>query len=425
MEDFAELAESSNDESSGRIPMFDFESRSRVGKAMAYWSAGEMLWRSGQKIYNYWNAHRQLTVTISSKDTIYLPVLEWLASDEFGSSAKEVALVSNTVYDPTSESMRPTELKVVQNTSQVQTIRLGGYKLKVCLQDSGSGSTSNKLGIEKPSTSRLIFTTYNQDAHSLLLDKLFAMYDEQRSAAHPPKLWAPGPWGGFRAADSLALRSLESVILKDGELDYLINDIDTFLESEDRYNKLGIPWHRGYLFYGVAGTGKTSIAKAIAGHFGLDVYYIPLGDLKDDGALNSLLCEIRPRSVLLLEDIDVFNAATSRKAEKNELSLSGLLNALDGIATPHGMITVMTTNVAEDLDSALVRSGRIDVRQEFTLLDDDQGQRLYKHFYNEDLPDNYSFAGKSPADIVGVFKQNLDNPKAALKALKRTRKKVA
>ena len=53
-------------------------------------------------------------------------------------------------------------------------------------------------------------------------------------------------------------RVLDSVILKAGEKDRLVEDVRTFRASRERYGRLGVPYHRGYLFYGPPGTGKTS-----------------------------------------------------------------------------------------------------------------------------------------------------------------------
>lgn len=390
--------------------------KGRVGKLVAAYSLAIALHSTFSKIKTFIENKRRLSVTISSRDPIYTSVLEWLAKDSFGSASKEVALISQRSYDDFSESNDVSGLRIIHDAHSYQKIMVRGHKVMVQIED---GENPHRDGANRTmSVPKVVFVTYKKEAHAALITELSEMHVKYQREIRPPKLYSPSGWGGFHSSEGMSPRSLDSVILKDDELDFLIGDLDTFLNSEAKYARLGIPWHRGYLFYGVVGTGKTSIAKALAAHFGLDVFFLPLGDLKKDADLSKLLSDIRPRSILLLEDIDVFSAATSREAESEELSLSGLLNALDGVTTPHGLIKILTTNHIERLDDALIRTGRVDVRQEFTLLDHEQGARLFRHFYNYDLPVGYSFTGMAPSDVVGIFKQHLDDPDTALSVLK-------
>lgn len=390
--------------------------KGRMGKVLAAYSFGTAAYSSSKKIYDWYNARRRLTVTISAKDPLYATVVEWLQQEAFGGNSKSVALISGRVWDEAEDGYLPGKLRVVHNAHQRQSVEIKGHKISVQVQDEETTVTTGNA-IKIPTSPKVVFTTYSTEAHQVLIDTLVEMYNSFQKTVRPPKLYRPSGWGGFRSDDSLPPRSLDSVILKKGELNFLVDDLKTFLNSETDYNRLGLPWHRGYLFYGDVGTGKTSIAKAIAAHFGLDVFMLPLGDIKKDGELTKLLVDIKPRSILLIEDIDVFSAATDRKAGKEEVSLSGLLNALDGISTPHGMVTIMTTNKIEELDEALIRPGRVDVKQEFTALSQEQGEHLFRHFYKEE-PGSIKFDGLSPSSVVGVFKQNLNNAQGARRILK-------
>lgn len=73
----------------------------------------------------------------------------------------------------------------------------------------------------------------------------------------------------------------------------------------------------------------------------------------------------------------------SKKEElKNQLTLSGILNQIDGVHNNHGMILIMTTNYPEKLDEALIRDGRVDERIFFDYCDYDQIYLMFKNFYN-------------------------------------------
>lgn len=170
-------------------------------------------------------------------------------------------------------------------------------------------------------------------------------------------------------------------------------------------------------------THNSSVIKAIAYHFGINVYYLNLNDIVKDSSLQSLLSTVRPYSILLLEDVDSYDAALSRddedenedkKAEPSKYGgskTSALLNALDGIHTPHGIIIVMTTNHPEKLDPAIMRPGRVDKTIEFHLSTLDQITAMWQLVSDKDLPEEYlTFVGKSPASFSEVMLMHAKNP---------------
>jgi chaperone BCS1 len=137
-----------------------------------------------------------------------------------------------------------------------------------------------------------------------------------------------------------APRPLSSVILEDSVKESVLDDIKGFLSSASWYRDMGIPYRRGYLFYGFPGSGKvckafivvftlykTSFILAIAGALKLNIGMVSLSD-KDltDEDLNSLLNSAPPRSILLIEDIDA--AFSNRDQAQTRITFSGLLNAL-------------------------------------------------------------------------------------------------
>jgi len=155
---------------------------------------------------------------------------------------------------------------------------------------------------------------------------------------------------------------------------------------------MGIPYRRGYLFYGYPGTGKSSFIFALAGELMMSICVIRLND-KDmnDDQLNDLLNSAPPSSILLIEDVDA--AFTVREGNGiNKVTFSGLLNALDGVASQEGRITFMTTNKMELLDPALIRPGRVDVITQFGLATQYQIGEMFSRFFpliDEDVKNSF------------------------------------
>jgi DNA polymerase III delta prime subunit len=216
-----------------------------------------------------------------------------------------------------------------------------------------------------------------------------------------PYIFTPAKYAGeWNCRNMLPPRPLTSVYLKNGQLDRLVNDMQAFLDNSDHYKRLSQPWHRGYLFYGPPGTGKTSMARALSDHFNLDMHWLSLADVDKDQDLVQLISNIESRSILLLEDIDAFDTAKDRDGKDGKhASIAALLNALDGVWTPDGLITIMTTNEPDKLDRALVRAGRVGMAEEFGYMDMEQVQAMAGYAdWHPDRPEE--FVGKSPADFM-------------------------
>ncbi len=190
-------------------------------------------------------------------------------------------------------------------------------------------------------------------------------------------------YGGWDELSLLPARELDSVVLPDRVAEQTVEDITTFLRSEQWYTSLGIPYRRGYLFHGPPGTGKSSFCMALASHLGFGLSIVTLSDKKlTDVYLAKMLAHTRKRSLLLLEDIDcLFNEDRSSKDASEGITLSGLLNAIDGAQAQTGRLMVMTTNYPGVLDAALTRPGRADVQVEFKLASRDQIERLFLRFF--------------------------------------------
>lgn len=186
-------------------------------------------------------------------------------------------------------------------------------------------------------------------------------------------------------------RSIESIYMPHEDKQVVIDDLAWFTskETQMRYETLGRNYKRVILFEGVPGSGKSSLALAVASHFGYDLAILSFTDEVTDGRFMRLMRQLPEKSILLLEDIDcLFNERKNNDNSKNYVTFSGILNALDGIATPHEFICIITTNYKGLLDDALLRPGRIDKIIKFDYATREQIQEIYKVYmgdnYNED-----------------------------------------
>ena len=218
-------------------------------------------------------------------------------------------------------------------------------------------------------------------------------------------------------------RDIRTVVLERGVKRRLLRDINEYLHPRTRrwYANRGLPYRRGFLFSGAPGSGKTSLTVALAGVFGLDIYVLSLLDpLLTEGQLMRLFSEIPTRCIVLLEDVDVAGlgkrsntsgqplrspaapsaqaqgalsptsggfGVESKPASTSGVSLSALLNAIDGVASSEGRVLIMTTNSPESLDRALVRPGRVDMHVPFELPGREEVEALFVSIYYD--PDTH------------------------------------
>ena len=179
-------------------------------------------------------------------------------------------------------------------------------------------------------------------------------------------------------------RSLESVILPKKTKQRLVDDIEDFMDNSTRkwYLDMGIPYKRSYLFYGVPGSGKTSIIAAMAAKYNRPVCYISPSEPKmTDDVLKKAVASAPSKSIIVLEDVDALFDKERKSDMENHLTFSGLLNALDGVGSGLGQIFILTTNHREKLDPALIRNGRVDLQLEFDYIRAAQVEEMFGIFY--------------------------------------------
>lgn len=186
-------------------------------------------------------------------------------------------------------------------------------------------------------------------------------------------------------------RPIETVFANAGLKAELIGKVRWFLDNEAWYARRGLPYKLVILLHGAPGTGKSSLIQALASHFNRDLFCID--DLQALGPSIGRFAN----GILAIEDIDTLGtlrrggetgpSGDEAPAPQSAKSLlHGVLNTLDGLATPHGLVTIVTTNHVASLDPAMVRPCRIDLQLGVSALDYAALSEMFASYFDGAAP---------------------------------------
>ena len=211
-----------------------------------------------------------------------------------------------------------------------------------------------------------------------------------------------------------------------------LTEIVEYLHNPDKYRQIGASMPKGILLVGPPGTGKTMLAKAVAGEANVPFFsmsgsefvemFVGMGASK----VRDLFCQAKEKApcIVFIDEIDAIGQKRNSGAyggnDEREQTLNQLLTEMDGFEGNSGVIILAATNRPESLDPALTRPGRFDRRVPVELPDLKGREAILKvHAKKVKLADNVDFtqiarmaAGASGAELANIVNE------AALRAVR-------
>lgn len=174
-------------------------------------------------------------------------------------------------------------------------------------------------------------------------------------------------------------------------------DIVDFLKNPEKYQKYGARMPKGVILYGDPGTGKTLLAKAVAGEAGVPFYalsgsdfvqvYVGVGAARVRNLFKK--AKTQGKAVIFIDEIDAIGKARSNgkngsSNDEKDQTLNALLTEMSGFGQDDGIVVIAATNRLDMLDKALLRPGRFDRHIEVSLPDVNAREKILSlHFKNK------------------------------------------
>ena len=390
---------------------------------------------------------------------VVLLAVNWLVSTQFTKSPSRLA-ISYTYFQ-----QQVADGNVKQITSTGNTIE-GEFKHKTAPPAGMSGSPSVAFKTELPTfvdnasldsllaTHNVVINAEPPDTGTsvwvevllgfgptLLLVGLFIFISRRLRAATGG---AGGPLGAFGRSrakryeqDEQRVSFAEVAGIDDAEAE--LEEVVDFLRNPSRYTRLGARVPKGVLLAGLPGTGKTLLARAVAGEADVPFFSISASEFVEAivgvGAsrVRDLFAQAKAAApaIIFIDELDAIGRARGASGsfggnDEREQTLNQILTEMDGFTGTEGVIVIASTNRPEVLDPALLRPGRFD-RRVIVNPPDQVGREQILAVHTRDVPladdaDLTSLAASTPG-MVGADLRNLVN-EAALLAARRNHDRV-
>jgi len=381
-------------------------------------------------------ALRQFSVelTVHNDDDAFEWLNEWLARQPYAKRARRIRLSTFYGGDRTPSIEENGAHWTLAPGSGVHWFTFRGLPILIKRGSGDEPESGNQAGRKRRESFEIRFPGRSQELAHRLIAEAHTLQDEGDTT----EVYR---WDDYwrRVARKIP-RELDTVVLPGAQKARIVADVERFYRSAAWYAERGVPYRRGYLFEGPPGTGKTSFVLALAGRFRRPLYVLNLGSLRTDDDFIDALSNAPAKAIVLIEDVDGARAARSRtknkapepagtprrreKADKDDkeaevrhLTMSAMLNAIDGAFATDGRVLFMTSNHPELLDAALLRPGRVDVREHFGLSTTREAHQMFKRFH-PGHPAAFCLPTPLPAaQVQSILLANADDPAAAARAL--------
>jgi len=335
-------------------------------------------------------------------------------------------------YPPTDTKATPTKLFATQVPSF-----WNGAQLSALLEEKGV-----KINAESPTTSQsLLEELLLGFGPTLLIVGLFILIF-RRAAKAGGGMGALGNFGRSQArrVDPEKIRVTFADVAGIDEAKAELTEIVDFLRNPERYGRLGGRMPHGVLLSGAPGTGKTLLARAVAGEAHAAFFSISASEFIEAivgvGAsrVRDLFAKAKEAApaIIFIDELDAIGRSRQGQVsvtganDEREQTLDQILTEIDGFESSEAVVVLAATNRPDVLDPALLRAGRFD-RRVTVQAPDREGRRKIMEVHTRSIPlapsvDLDAVAASTPG-MVGADLANLAN-EAALLAARRGHEKV-
>ena len=216
-----------------------------------------------------------------------------------------------------------------------------------------------------------------------------------------------------------------------------LKELVDFIQNPEKYSKFNVRKPKGILLYGAPGTGKTLMAKALAGEAGVPFYAVSGSDFVQvyaglgAGRIRNLFKKARKsgKSVIFIDEIDAIGkkraSGNIKGNDESDRTLNALLTEMSGFAEDSGTVVVAATNRIDTLDDALLRPGRFDRQIEIMLPDKNARRDIIKLYLQKINAEDVNIDEVADLTVYfsGAMIENLIN-EAALLAIRENSTKI-
>lgn len=266
---------------------------------------------------------------------------------------------------------------------------------------------------KKGSNEVLTFMTINTKQHKKNLKAFYSIIEKK--AEKKEKEINKSKYLNLTGYNSATIRKryMDTVFMNPETKNEISNSIKSFVNKKVWYEENFVPYHYGILLYGPPGTGKSTLIRAIISEYSESVEkQVNIQYLRSIREINEVRqetyeLELSPK-IIIVEDIDASVLKRRTDAEsKNEIqfnadgdmpyrrydekiSLSDVLNTMDGVSNLENVIYIFTTNHIEHLDPALIRPGRIDKLIKVDLPGRDEYDQFMFYHFKKHIPEDFN-----------------------------------